>query len=209
MSLKNHGTLIKSLCVFAFAAAAFSTLPTNAAFTPPSGKTLTLGWDANPELDLQDYRVYVGAQSGQYTQTFDAGAATSIPIVQLQEGQTYYFAVVAIGSTGLESPLSAELVVTIATPPLPTGSRVASGEAGELNLQWTFPTSAMGSSPEFIVQASSDLKNWTEVATVSAENSLGGDGQQEYFSWSIPAATGERKFYRLTASNWLGSSTAP
>ena len=207
MSLRNPGFLIKSICVFAIATS--SALLTNAALTPPAGNTLTLSWDANPETNLQDYRVYAGTQSGNYNQTYDAATATSFLIEQLEAGQTYYFAVMAIGSTGLESPLSAELVVTIATPPLPTGSQLTMGASGKLDLQWTFPTSAMGSSPEFRIQASADLENWTEVATVLAESSLGGADQLEHFSWTVPTTVDERKFYRLTATNWLGSSAAP
>ncbi|MES2920243.1 MAG: fibronectin type III domain-containing protein [Verrucomicrobiota bacterium] len=209
MSLKNHEIFTKSLSFATFAAFALFTQLATAALPPSPGETLTLEWNAVSEPDLQDYRVYVGTQTGQYTRTLDAGTATSVPIDQLEVGQTYYLAVTAIGSTGEESPPSAELVVTIATPPVPTGAQLSPNETGGLALQWTFPSSAMGSSPDFIVQASSDLVNWTEVATVLAENSLGGDGQLEHFSWPVPTTADERKFYRLTARNWLGSSTTP
>ncbi len=175
---------------------------------PGAGESVTIGWNPVPEPDLQGYRVFLGTQSGQYTQTFDAGTETSILLDNLQAGQTYYFTVTAIGSTGLESQPAEELQLTIAPPPLPLGvSLVASGPRN-LNLQWTFPASAMGSSPEFIVQASADLRNWREVATVPASDSIGENGQVIEFSWSIPR-TAERMFYRLTAKNWLGTSTGP
>lgn len=209
MTLENPKSFIKSLTLLVVAAAAIQFGLAFAAVTPPAGKTLTLSWNANPEPDLQGYYIYVGTQSGVYTQTLTAGKVTSIPIYQLQVGQTYYFAISAVGGTGLESSRSVELAVTIATPPLPTASQLSPNVGGGSVLLWTFPTSHMGSSPQFIIQASSDLVNWTQVATVSAANSLGGDGQTEHFSWPIPAATGGRKFYRLTATNWLGSSTVP
>lgn len=208
MSVKNPVSLIKSLYLLALAAAIFSTELVNAAVTPGAGKSVTLGWNPVPEPNLQGYRVFLGTQSGQYTQTFDTGPATSIPLDDLQAGQTYYFTVIAIGATGLESQPAAELQLTIATPPLPLGTSVAASGTGNLNLQWTFPSSAMGSSPDFIVQASADLRNWTEVATVPASDSIGGNGQVTQFSWSIPR-TGDRMFYRLTAKNWLGTSSAP
>ena len=188
-------------------AAAFSMGLANAAVIPGT-KTVTLGWNAVPQTDIQGYRVSVGTQSGQYTQTLNTGTATSMPVDNLEVGQTYYFTVVAIGSTGLESPPSTELRLTIAPPPLPLGSSVAASGAGVLKLQWTFPSSAMDSSPEFIVQASSDLRIWTQVATVLAKDSVGGNAQSTQFSWDIPQ-TDSQMFYRLTAKNWLGTSTTP
>lgn len=206
MSLKNLRTFIKNLCLLALAAAAFPLGFVNAAV---SNTSLTLGWDSDPAGIVQDYRVYVGTQSGQYAQTYYPGSGTSMPIDQLQIGLTYYFSVVAIGSTGLASPLSAELSVTIARPPLPTESTLTSNATGSLSLKWTFPVSHLGSSPQFIVQASSDLKNWSPVATVAATASLGRTGQMEQFSWPIPIPiSGGRKFYRLTARNWMGESAA-
>jgi len=151
----------------------------------------------------------VGLHSGEYSQTYNVGNSLSYSVEGLGLGQSYYFAVIAIGSTGLESLPSAELVVTVAAPPLPMGSMVASNGSGQFDLQWTFPTAAMSSAPEFIVQASPDLVTWTQVATLLAENSLGGNGQVDRFSWPIPPAAGEPKFYRLTAKNWMGSSSAP
>lgn len=208
MLLKNLVSLIKILPVLLLAAAAIPLGLASAAITPPSGKSLTLAWNPNPEPNLQGYRVYVGTVTGQYSQILSAGAVTSFQISQLQVGQTYYFAVAAVDGAGLESPRSTELAVTIATPPLPSGSQLSSNTSGGLALKWTFPTSHMGSSPKFIVQTSTDMVNWTQVATILAANSLGRDGQMENFSWPIPATTEARKFYRLTATNWLGSSTA-
>ncbi len=180
----------------------------NAAVTPAAATTVTLAWNANSETDLQGYRVFVGTESGQYSQSYDAGTSLSFPVDDLVLGQTYYFAVTVIGSTGLESLASSELMVTIARPPLPTGSTLASNAAtGSLSLKWVFPVSALGSAPEFIVQVSSDLLNWSPVATVAATDSVGRNGQLEEFSWPIPIGGGH-KFYRLTAKNWLGESAA-
>lgn len=176
----------------------------------PPGATMTLGWNAVSNSDLQGYRVYVGTASGQYTRSHDTGTALSLPIDNLTMGQTYYFAVIAINSTGLESEPSNELRVTIALPPLPAASTLTSNAAGSLSLQWTIPNSAMGSSPQFLVQASADLRNWLPVATVLATDAVGSDAQSTRFSWPIPVpAAGAGLFYRLTARNWLGTSTAP
>lgn len=204
MSLKYPVSLIKLLGRFALAATA---LPMTFA-TEASATGVTLGWDAGPETNLQGYRVHSGTKSGEYNKTYEAGLATSIPIDQLDLGQTYYFTVIAIGSTGLESPQSTELVVTLALPPLPSGGTLALDSTGGLCLQWSFPAPAISSSPEFIVEASPDLVAWTEVATVLPEASTHGDDQLKYFSWPI-STTGGRVFYRMTARNWLGQSVAP
>ena len=170
---------------------------------------LNLAWNPVPETNITGYKVYVGTQSGQYTATYATGTTAAFPLSGLNFGQTYYLAVSAVGSTGIESPLSAELAVIIAPPPLPMGSQLTSTASGALALEWTLPTSAMGSSPEFIVQASPDLVKWTQVDTVLASDSVGGDAQSQQFSWSVPTGgAGGRMFYRLTAQNWLGSSTA-
>ena len=173
----------------------------------PTPGMLTLGWNANPESGLQGYRVSVGTQSGQYTEFHDTGTALRFPIGNLQVGQTYYFVVTAIGGTGLESLPSNELMVTIGRPPLPTGGMLASNGSGSLSLNWAFPVSDLGSSPEFIVQVSSNLKDWSPVATVAATDSVGRTGQMEQFSWTLPSAVaGGQMFYRLTARNWMGES---
>ncbi len=169
---------------------------------------LNLAWNAVSGTNVTGYKVYVGTQSEQYTATYATGGGTTFPLTGLEFGRTYYLAVSAVGDTGVESSLSVELIVTIAPPPLPTGSQLRSTASGVLALEWTLPTSAIGSSPEFIVQASPDLVNWTQVATVLATDAVGGDKQSQRFSWSVPRTAGQM-FYRLTAENWLGSSTAP
>lgn len=170
--------------------------------------SMNLGWDAVPDTTLTGYRVHVGTQSLQYTTVYDAGLATVFPIPALEYGKTYYFVVSAIGSSGLESVLSDELAVTIATPPLPTGGQVVLAGSGQPGLQWTFPRSALSSSPDFIVSASPDLVNWTPVGTVSSSQSTGGDAQTLQFAWPIQTPA-TQMFYRLTARNWIGDSRLP
>ena len=203
MSLKNLEPFIKCLCLLAVGATAY---PLDRAGAAESGP-INLGWDADPTLNSQAYRVYVGTQSGQYSQTYNAGIATSMPIEHLQLSQTYYFAVVAIGSTGLESLPSAELVLTPTLPPLPAGGTLIADPTGGLRLQWSFPTSALEYAPTFLVQASPDMVNWTQVATVLAAASQGAVGGQESFSWPISTTGGVRMFYRLTSKNLFGQAS--
>lgn len=203
MNTKNPYMLIKTFGSVAIVAAIF---PLGFANAAESSTSMTLVWDADPTANVQDYRIYVGTESGQYSQNYGSGTATSIAIDQLQVGLTYYFAVVAIGSSGLESPLSSELVVTLAPPPVPTESVISVAATGGFELQWTFPTAALTSSPEFIVEASADLVNWLQVALVDPTASPLAVGPSQHFSWAAPM-TADRMFYRLTGINWLGRST--
>lgn len=203
MIIKKPYLLIKNIGLVAVSAAL---CPLGLANAAESSTSMTLVWDPDPTANIQDYRIYVGTQSGQYSQNYGSGTLTSIAINQLQVGLTYYFAVVAISITGLESPLSSELVVTLAPPPLPTESMMTVAATGGIELQWTFPTAALTSSPEFIVEASADLVNWLQVATVDPNNSPLTAGPSQHFSWAAPI-TPDRMFYRLTGINWLGRST--
>jgi hypothetical protein len=168
--------------------------------------TIPLSWNAPPEPGITGYKVYVGSASAQYSQVLAAGTNLTLSVANMEFGKTYYFAVTAIGSTGLESLLSTELVVKIAEPPVPVGGGIVMNGSGQPGLNWSYPVSALSSSPQFIIESSPDLVQWTQVATVLPTASTGGNSQTAQFSWPF-AMTGTRKFYRLTAKNWMGSAT--
>ena len=174
----------------------------------PTLHSVTLQWDGVPETNIQGYRVHVGTVSKQYAQSYDSGAEVSYAVNDLEFGKTYYFAVGAIDNTGIEGALSAELVVTIAPPPLPGGTSISMDASGQPALQWTFPAADAGSAPDFIVYSSDDLVRWTVAGTIPVSGSTGGDGQSLHFSWPIQV-TERRMFFRLTARNWMGDSTGP
>ncbi|MEO7100592.1 MAG: Ig-like domain-containing protein [Luteolibacter sp.] len=111
--------LKKSTLTSVFAACGLTFNLLNAAITPTTTfHTISLTWNAVPELNIQGYRLYVGTQSQQYTQTYNTGTQITYPVDQLEAGKTYYFAVRAVGSTGVEGPLSVELPVTINPQPI-------------------------------------------------------------------------------------------
>lgn len=212
--LRIHKTLkqgfFKSLGILALALIAN---PINAAGAILPGESLTLAWDANPEPDIASYRIYIGTESGQYSLYNETlgGAVVTFDVGSLQRGSTYYFAVSAVNGTGLESPLSDELAVVIDTPPLPFGSSIATSGSNGGNgqsLQWSFPRSALGSSPDIVVHQSPDLVNWTIADVVTADAFTSSDSESVSFDWPIQR-TGGTMFYRLSARNWLGDSTGP
>ena len=87
-----------------------------------SGNTVTLAWDANSEPDLAGYKVYWGRSSGHYDNTpvptVAPSANPSFTTPSLPNG-TWYFAVTAYNSAGMESGYSNEVSKTIATAPAP------------------------------------------------------------------------------------------
>lgn len=73
---------------------------------------VTLEWDPNTEPDLAGYKLYWGFSSGDYEFSADVGNQTSYTITGLIPGVTYYIAVTAYNTTGLESDYSNEVVYT-------------------------------------------------------------------------------------------------
>ena len=70
---------------------------------------VTLAWDLNTEPDLAGYLVYYGTSSGIYTDSIDVNNSLTCTISDLEEGQTYYFAVTAYNYSGHESGFSNEV----------------------------------------------------------------------------------------------------
>jgi Fibronectin type III domain len=69
---------------------------------------ITLAW--NPNTDpIAGYKLYVGTQSGTYSQNFDVGNTTAATFNNATPGQRYCFAVTAYSSASLESPKSNEV----------------------------------------------------------------------------------------------------
>jgi len=99
---------------------AYDSGTTTASPTPaptPTLGTAALQWNAATDPRVVGYRVYWGSAPGNYQQArgsgLAAGAATSFTVRDLPSGRTYYFAVTAQDSSGVESAFSAEAAKTI------------------------------------------------------------------------------------------------
>jgi hypothetical protein len=84
-------------------------------------RSVSLAWDPNSEPDLAGYKLYYGTASGVYTHTNVLGLVTNTAVSGLSEGVTYYFAVTAFNTSGLESDFSNEVSYQV---PFPEPDRV-------------------------------------------------------------------------------------
>jgi len=70
---------------------------------------VTLEWDAVIHPLLKGYVVYYGTYSRDYDVSLDVGNWTSCTIADLEDSETYYFAVTAYSTEGEESDFSNEV----------------------------------------------------------------------------------------------------
>jgi hypothetical protein len=104
--------------------------------------TLTLMWDPNPDSAVTGYVVYVGTQSGVYTQTHDVGDTSWFVLQNAIPGQRYYLAVAAYAAGPLLGPRSAEVSGYSNAPPAlvqPANQRSVVGVPVTLQLQGSDP----------------------------------------------------------------------
>jgi hypothetical protein len=69
----------------------------------------TLLWDPNSETNLAGYKVYSGTSSRDYSSVVNVGKTTQYPLTNVVQGATYFFALTAYTTGGLESDLSTEV----------------------------------------------------------------------------------------------------
>jgi hypothetical protein len=71
--------------------------------------SVTVAWVASPDPRVIGYNAYYGPASSVYTNRLSVGNVTSATISELTKGATYFFAVTAYDSSGLESVPSNEV----------------------------------------------------------------------------------------------------
>jgi len=105
----SDGRTTTSLATFSIAVLAFSTGSATLSWTPPTRNT-----DGSTLTNLAGYRIYWGPTAGNYTSstTLNTAGLTSYVVENLAPG-TYYFAVSALSSSGVESALSNSATKTI------------------------------------------------------------------------------------------------
>ena len=154
-----------SLPFLALALGCFTTLGFSGGRLAAQGtaKTVSIGWNANPEPDIAGYRIHIGTGtgtgSGALAETMTVGTTPAADLAGLASDTTYHCAVLAFNSAGLESPLSQEISFTTAaaTAELPeisveqlAGPALVDGQ-GAVSLGSTVVGSA-GITTEFLVK---------------------------------------------------------
>ena len=187
--------------------------------------SITLGWD--PIIDEQvGYTVYVGMQSGSYTEQFDAGAGTSFTLTNAIAGQRYCFAVASyLLSSRVEGPKSSEACGDSNAPPTlvnPGDRTSAVGQAVTLQLEGSDPESqpltysATGLPPGLTLMASTGFISGagTTAGTyaVTARASDGALTTSQLFTWTITAAdaviltTAQGASWKMVSLTWTKTS---
>ncbi|MHB8893999.1 MAG: choice-of-anchor D domain-containing protein [Candidatus Geothermincolia bacterium] len=75
--------------------------------------SVVLAWDANTEPDVSGYKLYYGTASGTYGTPINVLNVLTYTVLNLTDGQTYYFAVTAYDTFGNESGYSNEVIYTV------------------------------------------------------------------------------------------------
>jgi F5/8 type C domain/Fibronectin type III domain len=78
---------------------------------PPSvlAGEVSLAWDPATDPNVAGYRLYYGREKGRYEGDVDVGLETTITLTDLQEGQAYYFMLVAYDVDGKQGEMSEEV----------------------------------------------------------------------------------------------------
>lgn len=71
--------------------------------------SVQLAWDPSTDTNVIGYNVYYGLASRTYTFAVSAGSATNATVLGLREGNTYYFATLALTGGGAFSDFSDEV----------------------------------------------------------------------------------------------------
>lgn len=121
-------------------------------------QSATLTWNPSSDPDAAGYNIYYGTASRVYSWTIAAGTNTYATVPGLLSGTTYYFAVTTYDKFGNESDFSNEAVYLV--PPITatlTAMILSSGQFGF--------TVAGVSGYQYVIQASTNLTDWTAVQT--------------------------------------------
>lgn len=177
------------LAWFSVLVSAFCILPS--AF---SAQSVTLAWDPNPENDIGGYIVYYGPASRNYTNAVNVGNVTTNTVSGLVDGATYFFAVTAFNTNGLESDFSDE--VSYAPPnPIPTlfVLRAITTRSNVTLRGWcSTPWPLLW----YELYNAASNQTWTAIASVGATNASGSTT-----NFAVLVLPPDRWTVRLCASN--------
>jgi len=173
-----------------------------APFGYAAADVITVEWNAN-SAPPAGYKLYIGTQSGTYTQNFDVGAATTFSFTNAIAGQRYCFAVTAYSNPTLESSRSSEVCGYSNVPPVLTnpGNRSSTvGQPTTLQLTATDPDGqpvtysatglppglSLGASTGFISGSGTTAGSYS-VRVTASDGVLSSSAQT--FAWAMNSTT--------------------
>ena len=186
--VRHAAHIVMALALFG----AFSPLRVSAA------DGVTLAWDPSSDPTVTGYNLYYGGATGTYTNTVNAGSATSIGVSNLVAGATYYFAATCYDAMELESDFSAEVAYTV--------SADGSNAPPTLDpfLSFTINENA-GTQTVNLSGISSGASNEVQTLTVTATSANPALIPNPTISYTSPNATGTLTF--TPTANAFGSAT--
>jgi len=121
--------------------------PTGVVAKDPTGSTITIDWNSNPESDIHGYKVYINGsgtgQTGPYFMIADISGFPSPPtqhsVVGLHQEIRYYFYVTAYDEVPNESPWSVivdEKTLDVTAPTAPTNLQAQAQVSRKISLTW-------------------------------------------------------------------------
>lgn len=155
--------------------------------------SVTLAWDANPEIDIASYDLSYGTSSGGYSRTLKVEApATQVDVVDLQTGTNYFFAVRATNTAGLNGPYSDEISHVVPVPPVPPEGLAAKPGTQGTVVSWL---PGGGAAAHYILSYGVEPGNYWETFLVEApglETTVQGlrTGVTYYFSVTVTDTNG-------------------
>jgi hypothetical protein len=145
---------------------------------------VTLAWDPSTSGNIVSYNIYWGQACRTYASRLQLGNVTQGTVTGLTAGATYYFAVTAVDTSGVESDFSGEAAYTVPLALAKLQLRVSPTK--QLIVSATGPA---GQSYDLL--CAQKLGAWTNLTTIT----LGTNGAAQY----TDSAVGSRpsRYYRL------------
>lgn len=140
-------------------------------FDAGNGNELVVVWQAVPSLlaPVSDYILFFGEESDIYTDSLASGGDTTVLVTGLNEGQVYYFALMAEDSTGIRSNMSQEGTGTPLSVPLPPSGLFSRSQRDNISLTWLM-NKELDIEAYIILRSEFADSSYSEIDTVTASD---------------------------------------
>ncbi len=177
-------------------------------------QSVTLSWDANTETSLAGYKVYTGTTSRAYGAPETVGKVTTFVKSSLAPG-TYYFAVTAYDTSGIESGYSNEVTAIVGssadnTPPAISDITTTGATTTGVTVAWS-TNETSDTQVEYGTSASYGSLSALNSAMVTAHTqSLGGLAADTIYYYRVRSRDAEGNLALSVGSSFrTASATSP